>query len=188
MIHLFKKKKNFLKLKFTRGFTLIETFVAISIIMVAIVGPLLIVSRALSSSYYARDQIIAFYLAQDAVEFIRNKRDENKLNYINDSNKWLDGLEVCKNVNGCHIDTQKETFHQGVSPVLKFNKVSGIYGYDDTGDTSFIDTFFKRTIKIKTFSSGDEAIISVDISWRTGILDRSFNIKENIFNWQWQGQ
>ena len=98
MIHLFKKKKNFLKLKFTRGFTLIETFVAISIIMVAIVGPLLIVSRALSSSYYARDQIIAFYLAQDAVEFIRNKRDENKLNYINDSNKWLDGLEVCKNV------------------------------------------------------------------------------------------
>ena len=58
-----------------RGFTLLETFVAITILMFAVVGPLTIVSKALNASYDSRDQITAFYLAQDAIEYIRNVRD-----------------------------------------------------------------------------------------------------------------
>ena len=47
-----------------RGFTLIETLVAISLLMVAIVAPMSLTARSLATAYYARDQITAFHLAQ----------------------------------------------------------------------------------------------------------------------------
>ncbi len=66
-------------MKTKTGFTLVETLVAITILLLAIGGPMFAVSQSLKSSYYARDQITAFYLAQDAIEYIRNLRDENAL-------------------------------------------------------------------------------------------------------------
>ena len=60
-----------------KGFTLVETLVAISILMIAIVGPMTIAQNGLSSSIYAREQFIAQFLAQDALEYVRNVRDNN---------------------------------------------------------------------------------------------------------------
>lgn len=75
-----------------RGFTLIETLVAISILVLALTGPLTIISQALRSAYYSRDQIVAFYLAQEAVEYIRNVRDENSLKTGATVDSWLNGI------------------------------------------------------------------------------------------------
>ena len=58
-----------------RGFTLVETLVAISIITIAIVGPLLTASRTLVAAYTARDQLTASYLASEASEYVRFMRD-----------------------------------------------------------------------------------------------------------------
>jgi prepilin-type N-terminal cleavage/methylation domain-containing protein len=66
-----------------KGFTLIETLVAISILMISITGPMVFAAQGLQASMYARDQITAFYLAQDAVETVRNIRDNYAL--------WLQG-------------------------------------------------------------------------------------------------
>lgn len=61
------------------AFTLVETLVAISIITVAIVGPLLTASRTLVAAYTARDQLTASYLASEAAEYVRYMRDSNYL-------------------------------------------------------------------------------------------------------------
>lgn len=75
---------------FMGGFTILETLVAISILILALTGPLTIVAQALRSSYYARDQVTAYYLAQEAVEFLRNKRDNAGLNSSASADTWTD--------------------------------------------------------------------------------------------------
>ncbi len=77
-----------------RAFTIIETLVAISILLLALTGPLVIVSQSLKASYYARDQITAFYLAQEAIEYIRNLRDASAISTASPltADNWLMGI------------------------------------------------------------------------------------------------
>ncbi len=90
-------KTTFTKRNTKSGFTLVETLIAISILLISISGPLVIISQALKSSYYARDEITAFYLAQEVVEFLRNQRDNNGLKALTTayySDTWLNGVGV----------------------------------------------------------------------------------------------
>ena len=101
------KKQNALtansqKLKATRGFTLIETLIAITVLLLSITAPLHIASQALFSAFYARDEITAYYLAEEAIEYIKNSRDTRFLADVFDSggavindDAWLVGLEDC---------------------------------------------------------------------------------------------
>src|SRR3990167_10563893 len=65
-------------LRSKRGFTLVETLVAISIFTVSILGLLSVLSGGISDTSYAKKKIIASYLAQEGIEYIRNMRD----NYV----------------------------------------------------------------------------------------------------------
>lgn len=73
------------------GFTILETLVAIAILILAITAPLAIIAQALRSSYYARDQVTAYYLAQEAIEFLRNRRDNVGLEATVPAENWIDG-------------------------------------------------------------------------------------------------
>lgn len=53
-----------------RGFTLIETFVAITILMVLIVGPLGSLSKSITDTQYAQNLATATYLSQEALNAI----------------------------------------------------------------------------------------------------------------------
>jgi type II secretory pathway pseudopilin PulG len=76
-----------------RGFTIVETLVAISILIIALTGPLAIIASSLKSSYFSRDEITAAYLAQEPIEYIRNLRDQNALRSP-DSSTWLRGISA----------------------------------------------------------------------------------------------
>ena len=92
---------------FTKGFTLIETFVAIVILTTAIVGPLQIAMRGLQASLISTDQVTANYLAQDAVEYVRWVRDSNLLQGSN----WLTHFDNCLSSTGantCRFETHKD--------------------------------------------------------------------------------
>lgn len=91
MILLHKKTHKGLEEK--KGFTIVESLVAISILMIAVLGPLVVVSQAFKVSFFARDQMNSFYLAQEAIEYVRNTRDRNSL-VETDPNNWLNGIAV----------------------------------------------------------------------------------------------
>ena len=98
------------------GFTLIETLVAVAILMIAIAGPLTVAEKSLSASIYARDQLIGSYLAQDAMEYIKNTVDTNEIKIhqnLIDPSSWLGvsntggvtDLSNCLKGEPCNVDT-----------------------------------------------------------------------------------
>jgi type II secretory pathway pseudopilin PulG len=83
----FKNKKS--------GFTLIEALVAVSILMIAIASPMYLTQKSLSTASLAKDQMVASFLAQDAIEAVKNIRDEISLR--GEGEDWLEGtlLQPC---------------------------------------------------------------------------------------------
>jgi prepilin-type N-terminal cleavage/methylation domain-containing protein len=61
------------------GFTLIETMVAIAILLLAVAGPLVVASRAMIAAEIAQDQLTASNLAQEGIEYVRMMRDDEYL-------------------------------------------------------------------------------------------------------------
>ena len=164
----FRYKKN------NSGFSLIETLVAITVLLVAITGPLTIAHRALSAARIARDQTKTVYLAQDAIEYIKNVKDKNVL----EGNDWRTGLSAC--ATACYIDSIQGTITtcSGGCPFLRYDSNTGLYGYNG----NWQETIFVRAITVTDLNS-NESSISVQIDWSTGVLDHTLTSVANILNW-----
>ncbi|MDP3965729.1 MAG: type II secretion system protein [bacterium] len=167
----------------TRAFTLIETMVAISLLTIAIVAPMSLTTQSLSSAYYARDQITAFHLAQEAIESVRHARDRNVLkNALGVTTDLLAGLP--SSGTPFTIDTTNNdliTTCSGTCPVLR-KSTEGLYGYS----AAWSPTYFTRTVTA-TFVPGsgdDEITVLVRVDWQTGGFNsRNFTISDNLFRW-----
>ena len=181
-----------------RGFSLVETIVAIAVLSFAMVAPLSLAQRGLSASVYARDQITAFYLGQEAVEYVRNIRDTNNLSGNSGGPVWLLGLEACMDPGVCGVDvtgTNGEVIDCSAQSsndcLLTLRSSSGIYGSErDSGGNATsgaADSIFKRKIQIKIVPIGGddfaEADITVTVSWMSGVISKTVVIQERIFNW-----
>lgn len=188
-----------------RGFSVVETMVAIAILAVAVVAPLSLAQRSLHSSIYARDQVTAFYLAQEAVEYIRYIRDTNNLFGRSQSANWLNGLNTCIN-NDCGFDVntglvidcengdegeEEEGGNSNQDCLLTFNPNNGVYGNqrNNAGNpvAPAINSQFRRKINMQKISRvGDPhyaADITVTVSWNTGKIPQKVVVTERIFDW-----
>ena len=106
-----------------KGFTLVETLVAILILTMTIGALLTLAASGYFSIRYAKNQIIADYLAEESLEYIRNDRDNALLKNQSSPTdtwftNWYDDYAVnrdgaykkhtdrngCFNKNGCTID------------------------------------------------------------------------------------
>ncbi len=190
MINKFKIKN--LKLKNNAGFTVLESIVAIFVLSLAISGAFSAVRQSLNQSILSKDEIRAFYIAQEAFEIIRNKRDTNQLAHLNGgTNTWLTGISEVGN--GCYFgnvcmvsptsyDFDGEAF---VSCGMSWNSCPNLqqdgqylysYGF------SFTPTNLKREIMIESISA-DEISVTVRVSWTKGLISKEFKVKTHLFNW-----
>ena len=171
----------------TQGFTLIETMVAISLLTVSIISPMALAAQSLSSALYARDQITAFYLAQEAIETVRSVRDGNILQDSQGAN--VDLLNGIPSTTGAPFTVDASTnaltlCQGGVCPPLETRQVDGIYGYSG-GASGWATTNFTRIVTA-TFIAGttNEIKVTATVSWHTGSYQtRSFTISENLYRW-----
>ena len=180
-----------------KGFTLIETMVAITLLTVAIVAPMMLTVQALASAYYSRDEITAYYLAQEAIEEVHQIVDGQILQIAKNSagGDLFGSIPVNQNFT---VDARQSNPNEAISvcpqngcPPLQTD--GNLYGQNQSGWTN---TNFTRTvIACYVQSNGscastetDEMRISVTVSWITGsFATKSFTLSEDLYRWVQDG-
>lgn len=168
-----------------RGFTLVETLVAITVILTAIVGPLYSVQQALNASRSARDQLIASSLAQEGVEYVRAKRDGNYLLKFQtgSTQSWLYGLDGSPDCfsTPCIVDPSQNDVRSASAPIPPlYLSETGLYNQMNIGTP----TIYTRTVQLSSVGGGvPQVVVTVTVSWQTRGQDRSVVVTERLYNW-----
>lgn len=167
------------------GFTLIETLVAIAVLVFALIGPMALVQRSLNSASYTREQITGFFLAQDAMELFTNIRDNDTKN---GTSGFTYARNACIGTYGCIIDTTVApnatpsnvvaTCSSTCAPLRK-DASGAFYGYG----SSWTPSEYTRTIKVtQPNGNPDENLIEVIVSWTTRTGSRSLTISRIMYD------
>lgn len=166
----------------SQGFSLVETLVAIAILLVVIVGPMSIATNSAGSTSFANQQITAYFLAQEGLELAQKGRDDILLDnftagpnvawnsFINDpefspcfANAGC-GLEIgntsngevsavgCQNISSCRLHLSTDSGDRSR------------YTYSSGGGNEPTD--FTRVITMD--HDGDKVLVTAVVSWRTG--------------------
>ena len=172
-----------------RGFTLVETMVAITVLSIALVGPYIAVNNALTASYVARDKLIASSLAQEGMEYIRSVRDAN---YLNSRASWMTGLSglSCYGTTPsgyCTVDPSQGDYNTNSSaissqssanvPVLYLSS-TGLYNQQGTGSP----TSFRRYVQMQEISTS-EVQVTVTVTWTTSRQTYSASVVDTLRDW-----
>lgn len=178
--------------KHTRGFTLVEVLIAVSILSIAILATFAAVSNSMRATNFTEDQTVAYYLADEALEYIRHRRDSNAIAHINavasgGSVAWLTGVaqvagDPCSTGKVCYVDVAANTISTCSStaascPVLSYNSTSGIYGY-----TSGTATQYRRSITITTISATEVSVVA-QVSWTAQNITKNYTQTLVLRNW-----
>lgn len=184
----FLKKKNLKNQK--KGFTIIETFVGITVLLLGIVGPLVLVNRNLQAARFSRNQITAYYLAQEAIETVRQVRDSNLIRIYNGGTgvQWLTGIEGC--TNGCVIEGGASGSITRCSDVVsggnycssrkRLNVSGGRYSHSGAG----VSSDFSRYVVIETVGDTNRRNLRVIVEFDTGRYVQQYETTSQLTNWE----
>src|SRR3989338_6108166 len=167
------------------GFTLLEALISIAIILVAISTSFSVVPQGQIAVQHIRNQMVASYLAQEAVEIVRNKRDKGMFFATPpNSPNWLADPELANCVSEmgdtvlkkCTVNALgfgellDECNGVGECPPLKYVEypVTGrrLYG-NGTGFQGGVDAIFTRWVEIERIPNQTAA------DWEQGVYDSS---------------
>ncbi len=191
-----------------RGFTLIETLVAISIFVTSLLGLISISSKGIADTGYAKRKIIASYLAQEGIEQIRNLRDTYVLYDATSTDAgWGDfktrivnAPASCAGANGCYLGSLSSgSFTDPTQPMkditinacsdstcstnpILYESTTGKYTYTPSGSTSN-SGFTRKTRIVNSLPLGDEVKISSTVYWKQGLVTYNVTFTESLFNW-----
>lgn len=153
------------------GFTLVETLVAIAILLVIIVGPMSIAQKGIQNAFFAREQLTAVFLAQEAIEGVRELRDNNAIDaydstaFIDDTRNWLSisNIPMACRTGGCAYDDGViESCDTNNGCLLKYDSTSGLYTHGGGGGA--VDSIFTRTVTVGE-EVGGGVPVTVSVTW-----------------------
>lgn len=195
-------QKNYIRqAQYKKGFTLLETLVAIAVMTMAIGAAFSMAQKSLSSSFNAKNQTIAYFLASEGLELVRTVRDNvaiyNNLPTTVTPIGWIAPLAQCLGV--CDIEASSDGLYIAGGAIhdatavhacsgqcrLKLGSVSpGLQYYTLNGVGNPPNSIFSRVIHIQedtiTGSNKKEAKITSVVSW----LGQSVSVTATLTNWR----
>jgi len=194
-----------------KGITLIETVVAVTVLIMALGGPFLLAAKSLHSAGYAREEIAASRLAEEGLEVIHNMRDNNAAE-SDAGKKWDDDMTSC--TNGCVLDIAKlqnvaepssiwvttGTYHALIScggsectgeQHRVYRHTSGLYRqfnlseYGGVPPTGYTPTQMTRIIKINAVGglNNREYLVQSIVTYMAGNQLRTITLSDSLMNW-----
>lgn len=188
------------------GFSLVETLVAITILLIVIIGPMSIATSASRSTSFASEQVVAFFLAQEGAEIAQKARDDILLrhflipsaaNYLADTwgtfaNQTTSPYASCFSSDGCGLELNSNSIGSVKTPTscsgttlcaLYYDASANAdgdrahYTYVATGNTK---TLYTRVINFEVVSDHEIRVIS-KVYWRTGSLRKTQEVVVETF-------
>lgn len=154
-----------------KGYLLIESVVAITLLIVGFLGMLALLSNSIALNRVVNDQFIGNYLTMEGVEIIKNFIDGN----------IIQGKPWNKNINNgdfevSYISSQLEPYQKRR---LLFDSTNNKYNYQTGAQTAFT-----RVISIK-FINADEVKVNSIVKWSgRGGGKFEINLEDHFFNWK----
>lgn len=170
----------------TTGFSLVETLVAITILLIIIVGPMTIASNATQSTSFSNQQVIAYFLAQEGLELAQKARDDRLIVRLDSPgaanaawDEFTDNGGVyadCLTTNGCGLEV--DGTNTGTIVIVDCD--DGTTSYYDCGlfhDNTFgqrsvythtqtsSTTAFSRVINFTETVNNQEVLITSEVRW-----------------------
>ena len=173
-----------------KGFTLLETVVAVSVLMFGVLGPLYLANQSVKAARMQNEHLTAAGLSQEGIEMVRNVVANNTAS--DGPSNWLDGVTVsggkCDTPNGCIANILETNNKQilacpaapGCDKKVYKNPTTGMYGQDKGGLAApWIITPYSRTITVSTIDAKTIRVTST-VTWGSG---RSYALSETVSNW-----
>jgi prepilin-type N-terminal cleavage/methylation domain-containing protein len=185
MKNIFQKEK---------GFTLIETLVAITIFTVSITALISISAKGVFDANFAKNKLTASYLAQEGIELARNYADSRSLGGVSIADSMND---ICSG-QGFPCDVQVDVLSYdpqssggGFIPCSGGDEFTGcsylwygsdgFYTYQVMGDNSI----FSRKITISKLELPDEGYkIKSEVGWKQGEVQKDISFIIFLYDWR----
>lgn len=149
-----------------------EALVAITIVVVGLLGIFSLLSRSLSLNRVVTDRFVAAYLAAEGIELVKNVIDNNILA----GRPWNDGLSS----GNYEADFHDDVLGPNRERALKVDLVTGAYGYREP-----TPTLIRRVITILVSPDGNRITVGSRVNWVTrGGGKFNINLEEHLFNWR----
>jgi prepilin-type N-terminal cleavage/methylation domain-containing protein len=181
----YKSKKN------NRGFTLVETLVAISILSLSVLATFGAVQNGLRYSGITKDQITAFFLIQEGMEYVKNMRDENDLNNLGGNPRsWLYGMSAsagdpCYFGKTCELDLNNSPTWKtcsgsfGTCDLLYTDSSTGAMGYN----AGWTPTTYRREMQFSTVAGNTSEIrLTINVSWTNRGQNKSLTVSQLLYD------
>ena len=164
------------------GFSLVETLVAITILLIVITGPLAVSVNTARSTNFASEQTVAFFLAQEGAELMQIARDNLVLDSFSSGSVAWDAFTdetgtyaACYEPEGCGVELGAgglivHACSDPVTPCRLFfddGNFRNVYTYDDSSGNE--EMLYSRIITLENISS-DYVRVESRVVWRTGSL------------------
>ncbi len=170
---MFKSKRN------QKGLTLVETTVALGIIMMGVLASLVLMMATFNFAQRNEQEIVIVNLAREGIEIVRAMRNTGSIDLFDGT---YDGQNfIVDSDANFNLDTSVgESIDYDIDDCSSCSLYisDGRYLHEDTGDI----TIFKRIVRIRNVS-GNEKKITSEIRWQHKGQNHDFLLETNFTNW-----